>query len=62
MMLVHSQGAPENMVHVVRGAIQSLDQTIVTTDVLTLIDTFAPLLYFYRLFGLLDTGAAGDES
>jgi macrolide transport system ATP-binding/permease protein len=52
-MLVHSEGAPENLVPAVRRAIQSLDQTIVTTDVLTLNDTFAPLLYFYRLFGLL---------
>jgi putative ABC transport system permease protein len=58
VMLVHSEGAPENLVPAVRRAIQSLDQTIVTTDVLTLNDTFAPLLYFYRLFGLL-VGACG---
>jgi predicted permease len=58
MMLVHSEGAPENLVPAVRRTIQSLDQTIVTTDVLTLNDTFAPLLYFYRLFGLL-VGACG---
>ena len=57
-MLVHSEGAPENLVPAVRRAIQSLDQTIVTTYVLTLNDTFAPLLYFYRLFGLL-VGACG---
>jgi putative ABC transport system permease protein len=58
MMLVHSEGAPENLVPGVRRTIQSLDQTIVTTDVQTLNDTFAPLLYFYRLFGLL-VGACG---
>jgi predicted permease len=57
-MLVHSEGAPENLVPAVRRAIQSLDRTIVTTDVLTLNDTFAPLLYFYRLFGLL-VGSCG---
>jgi predicted permease len=57
-MLVHSEGAPENLVPAARRAVQSLDQTIVTTDVLTLNDTFAPLLYFYRLFGLL-VGACG---
>jgi putative ABC transport system permease protein len=57
-MLVHSEGAPENLVPAVRRAIQSLDQTIVTTDVLTLNDTFAPMLYFYRLFGFL-VGACG---
>ena len=52
-MLVHSEGAPENLVPAVRRAIQSLDQTIVVTDVRTLDDTFNPMLYFYRLFGLL---------
>jgi predicted permease len=57
-MLVHTEGSPENMIPAVRRTIQSLDQTIVTTDVLTLNDTFAPLLYFYRLFGLL-VGACG---
>jgi predicted permease len=57
-MLVHTEGAPENLIPAVRLAIRSLDQTIVTTDVLTLNDTFAPLLYFYRLFGLL-VGACG---
>jgi putative ABC transport system permease protein len=57
-MLVHSQGAPENLVPAVRRTIQSLDKTIVVTDVRTLNDTFAPLLYFYSLFGLL-VGACG---
>ncbi|HKQ75451.1 MAG TPA: ABC transporter permease [Blastocatellia bacterium] len=57
-LLVHSEGAPENLVPAVRRAIQSLDKTIVTTDVLTLNDTFGPVLYFYRLFGLL-VGACG---
>ena len=57
-MLVHTEGAPENMIPAVRRTIQSLDQTIVTTDVLTLNGAFAPLLYFYRLFGLL-VGACG---
>ena len=57
-MLVHSEGAPENLVPAVRRTIQSLDKTIVTTDVLTLNDTFGPVLYFYRLFGLL-VGSCG---
>jgi predicted permease len=57
-MLVHSQGAPENLVPAVRRTIQSLDKAIVVTDVRTLNDTFAPLLYFYSLFGLL-VGACG---
>jgi ABC-type lipoprotein release transport system permease subunit len=55
-MLVHSDGPPEHLVPAVRRAIQSLDQTIVVTDVLTLNDTFGPVLYFYRLFGLLVGG------
>jgi putative ABC transport system permease protein len=57
-MLVHSEGAPENLVPAVRRAIQSLDPTILVTDVGTLNDTFRPFLYFYRLFGLL-VGACG---
>jgi len=56
-MLVHSDGPPELLVPAVRRAIQSLDQTIVVTDVLTLNDTFGPVLYFYRLFGLLVGGS-----
>jgi putative ABC transport system permease protein len=55
-MLVHTEGAPENLVPAVRRAIQSLDQTIPVTGVLTLSDTFGPVLYFYRLFGLLVGG------
>ncbi len=57
-MLVHSEGAPENLVPAVRRVIQSLDQTILVTGVLTLKDTFGPVLYFYRLFGLL-VGSCG---
>ncbi len=57
-MLVRTEGAPENMLPAVRRTIQSLDQTIVTTDVRTLTDAYAPILYFYRLFGLL-VGAGG---
>jgi macrolide transport system ATP-binding/permease protein len=57
-MLVHTQGAPENLIPAVRHTIQSLDKTIVVTDVQTLNDTFGPFLYFYRLFGLL-VGACG---
>src|SRR5262249_13154827 len=52
-MLLRTEGAPENLIPAVRHTIQSLDQTIVTTDVRTLTDAYAPLLYFYRLFGLL---------
>jgi putative ABC transport system permease protein len=55
-MLVHTEGAPENLVPAVRRAIQSLDQTILVTGVQTLNDTFGPVLYFYRLFGLLVGG------
>jgi predicted permease len=58
MMLVHTEGAPENLVPAVRRQIQSLDQTIVVTGVQTLSDRFRPLLFFYRLFGLL-VGACG---
>jgi predicted permease len=57
-MLVRTEGAPENLIPAVRRTIQSLDQTIVTTEVRTLTDTYAPILYFYRLFGLL-VGACG---
>jgi predicted permease len=55
-MIVHTEGAAENLVPAVRRAIQSLDQTIVVSGVLTLNDTFSFVLYFYRLFGLLVGG------
>lgn len=55
-MLVHTEGPPENLVPNVRRAIQALDQTILVSSVLTLNDSFGPLLYFYRLFGLLVGG------
>jgi putative ABC transport system permease protein len=55
-MLVHTEGAPENLVPAVRRAIQSLDQTILVTGVQTLNDKFHPILYFYRLFGMLVGG------
>jgi macrolide transport system ATP-binding/permease protein len=58
MLLVHSAGPPETLVPAVRRVLQSLDQTIPVRDVQTLQDTFAPLLYIYRLFGLL-VGAGG---
>jgi len=58
MLLVHSAGAPESLVPSVRRLLQSLDQTLPVNDVQTLNDTFAPMLYFYRLFGLL-VGAGG---
>jgi macrolide transport system ATP-binding/permease protein len=57
-MLVHSNGAPENIVSAVRRTIHSLDQNIPLSDVLTLTDTFKPFLYLYRLFGLV-IGACG---
>jgi len=55
-MLVHTDGAPENLVPAVRRAIQSLDKTILVADVQTLNDYFRPFLYFYRLSGLLVGG------
>jgi predicted permease len=55
-MLVHTEGAPENLIPAVRRTIQSLDQTILTTGVLTLNDSLGFVLYFYRLFGLLVGG------
>ena len=55
-MLVHTEGPPENLVPKVRREIQALDQTILVSSVLTLNDAFRPVLYFYRLFGLLVGG------
>jgi macrolide transport system ATP-binding/permease protein len=55
-MLVRTEGPPENLVPKVRRAIQALDQTILVNNVLTLNDSFRPLLYFYRMFGLLVGG------
>jgi predicted permease len=57
-LLVHSTSAPESLVPAVRRLLQSLDQTLPVNDVLTLNDTFAPVLYIYRSFGLL-VGAGG---
>jgi putative ABC transport system permease protein len=57
-MLVHSTGDPESMVPAVRGAIRSLDRNIPLADVGTLNDTFKPVLYLYRLFGIV-IGACG---
>jgi predicted permease len=57
-MLVQSDAAPETIVPAVRRAIHSLDQNIPTSDVLTLRDTFKPVLYIYQLFGLV-VGACG---
>jgi predicted permease len=55
-MLVHTEGAPHNLVLPVRRAIQALDQNILVGGVLTLNDSFSPLRYVYRLFGLLVGG------
>ncbi|MGH9851386.1 MAG: ADOP family duplicated permease, partial [Blastocatellia bacterium] len=55
-MLVHTEGPPEKLVLSVRRAIQALDQTILVSSVLTLNDSLGPLLYIYRLFGLLVGG------
>jgi ABC-type antimicrobial peptide transport system permease subunit len=55
-MLVHSNGDPESMVPAVRRTIHSLDQNIPVSDVLTLNDTFKPVLYIYRLFGMVVGG------
>ena len=58
-MLVYSAGAPESIVPAVRGAIRSLDQNIPLADVVTLNDTFKPVLYMYQLFGMV-IGACGS--
>ena len=52
-MLVDSSVVPDTMVLAVRRQIQSLDPTIPVADVHTLSDTFAPVLYIYRLFGVV---------
>ena len=57
-MLVYSSGAPESIIPSVRGAIRSLDQNIPLSDVLTLNDSFKPVLYLYQLFGMV-IGACG---
>lgn len=57
-MLVYSAGAPESIIPAVRGAIRSLDQNIPVADVGTLNDTFKPVLFLYRLFGIV-IGACG---
>jgi macrolide transport system ATP-binding/permease protein len=56
IMLVYTEDAPENLVPAVRRAIQSPEQTISVSGVLTLNDTFGPFLYPYRLFSLLVGG------
>src|SRR5262245_15382329 len=55
-MLVHTEGAPKSLVPALRRTIQSLDLTILVSGVQTLNDAFRPVLYFYRLFGLLVGG------
>ena len=57
-MLVHSTGAPESLVPAVRSTIRSLDPNIPVADVLTLNDTFKPILFFYQVFGMV-IGACG---
>jgi predicted permease len=57
-MLVHSDGAPESLVPAVRRTIRSLDPNIPVADVLTLNDTFKPMLFFYQVFGMV-IGACG---
>jgi predicted permease len=58
VMLVHSTGAPESIVPMVRRTVQSLDRNIPVSDVLTLNDSFEPVLFMYRLFGIV-VGACG---
>jgi macrolide transport system ATP-binding/permease protein len=58
-MLVHSTGDPESIVPAVRRAIRSLDENIPVADVGTLNDTFKPVLYLYRLFGIVIGGCGG---
>ena len=57
-MLVHSTGDPASVVPAVRRAIRSLDQNIPVADVGTLNDSFKPVLYLYRVFGMV-IGACG---
>ena len=59
VMMVHTAGAPESMVPAVRRAIQSLDQDIPVADVVTLTDTFKPMLFLYQLFGIVIGGCGG---
>ena len=59
VMLVHTVGPPESMVSAVRRAIQSLDQDIPIADVVTLTDTFKPMLFLYQLFGMVIGGCGG---
>jgi predicted permease len=59
VMMVHTFGSPESMVLAVRRAIQSLDQDIPVADVVTLNDTFKPLLFLYQLFGIVIGGCGG---
>jgi predicted permease len=58
-MLVHSAGDPESMVPAVRRAIQSLDKNIPVADVVTLNDTFKPVLFLYQLFAIVIGSCGG---
>jgi hypothetical protein len=58
-MFVHTTGAPEGSVPAVRRTVQSLDRNIPVADVLTLNDTFEPVLFMYRRFGIV-IGACGS--
>lgn len=59
VMMVHTAGAPESLVPAVRRAIQSLDKNIPVADVVTLNDTFKPVLFLYQLFGIVIGGCGG---
>jgi len=59
VMMVHTSGPPESLVPAVRAAIKSLDQNIPVADVVTLTDTFKPVLFLYQLFGLVIGSCGG---
>ncbi len=59
VMLVYTAGSPESIAPAVRRAIQSLDQNIPVADVVTLNDTFKPVLFLYQLFGMVIGSCGG---
>jgi putative ABC transport system permease protein len=56
VMMVHTAGSPESIVPAVRRTIQSFDQDIPVADVVTLNDTFKPVLFLYQLFAIVIGG------
>jgi macrolide transport system ATP-binding/permease protein len=59
VMMVHTIGSPDSLVSAVRRAIKSLDRNIPVADVVTLNDTFKPVLFLYQLFGIVIGSCGG---